>query len=227
MAARESLFKNCIIRIDYSGLVNSLSVITALAESDWFKEAFDKYSREDRDEMMAVHRFSWEHRNEQRELNITSDYCVLNMAREELFKNGDSPAAFFARVIDIIKRSSTYFNFTRIGVRKVYGKDCKFDEADDYFMYFDQKLLKKDDYMCERNYTDTFSMPGKDFFVCYKRYVRDLPNDIFRFVIDIDVYNENPSDAQLAKKGINNYLVEMEQTIPELYNRSVKKKYAY
>ena len=174
-----------------------------------------------------THRFLWEHQNEQRELKITSDYCVLIMSREEFFKNGDSPAAFFSRVIDIIKRSSTYFNFTRIGVRKVYGKDCKVEEADDYFQYFDQDLLKEDNYMEERNYTDTFSMRGKDFYVRYNRYVRKLIKNIFRFVIDIDVFNEKPSDAQLAKRGIKSYLVDMEQIIPELYNRSVKKEYAY
>lgn len=230
------LLEQVIIRADYSDIVQLQNVLDELLRSQTFISRFsehkvitEKISHNDGGRYKEYHRFIEKVGSGVLYLDLSDDYCLINARigsdKYQLGHYGD----LMSEVLGIILGTDPFTRLLRVGIRKVYSKDCtKEDNPDSIFKFFDQKLTNNDELFLEKNYTETILRPDDSFLINYNRNVKLIDSRssklCLRFSLDIDVY----CDSERILKNINSYsslFHLMERTSWEMLLRSLKKSY--
>lgn len=240
-----SMLRRVIIRADFTSMLNTGRIVDALNDQDWFKGAFNNYSRlrytETPQPQETDPKEEWEPRFIRRfddcniglerkiTLDITNESVCMDIQCDEKYEKIDPYLDIVIKSLDLIISNDPYVKMRRLAIRKIDGDNfATSEEADKVFEYFDQRItdLEKDRFW-QRTYTDNFIYGKTEVKVHYSRTVKITPKEgeLFVFVLDIDTYleaedimNERPSDGEFR----DIFFGRLNEASFDLFKRGVK-----
>ena len=240
-----SMLRRVIIRADFTSMLNTGRIVDALNEQDWFKGAFNNYSRlrytETPQSQETDPKEEWEPRFIRRfdecnigserniTLDITNESVCMDIQCDEKYEKIDPYLDIVIKSLDLIISNDSYVKMRRLAIRKIDGDNfATSEEADKVFEYFDQRITNfEKDRFWQRTYTDNFIYGKTEVRAHYSRTVKITPKEgeLFVFILDIDTYldsedikNERPSDGEFR----DIFFGRLNEASFDLFKRGVK-----
>lgn len=240
-----SMLRRVIIRADFTSMLNTGRIVDALNEQDWFKGAFNNYSRlrytetpqpqetdpKEEWEPRFIRRFDDCNIGSERKitLDITNESVCMDIQCDEKYEKIDPYLDIVIKSLDLIISNDPYVKMRRLAIRKIDGDNfATSEEADKVFEYFDQRITNfEKDRFWQRTYTDNFIYGKTEVRANYSRTVKITPKEgeLFVFILDIDTYldsedikNERPSDGEFR----DIFFGRLNEASFDLFKRGVK-----
>ena len=240
-----SMLRRVIIRADFTSMLNTGRMVDELNNQEWFKGAFNNYSRlkyaDTPQPQEADPKEEWEPRFIRRfddcklgpegrvTLDITNESVCMDIQCDDKYESIDPYLELVVNTLNLIIANDPYVKMRRLAIRKIDGDNfATSEEADSVFEYFDQRItdLEKDSFW-QRTYTDNFIYGKTGVKVNYSRTVKITPKEgeLFVFILDIDTFldadmieNVRPSDKEIRSV----FFERLNEASFDLFKRGVK-----
>lgn len=240
-----SMLRRVIIRADFTSMLNTGRMVDILNIQEWFKDAFNNYSRlkyaDTPQPQETDPKEEWEPRFIRRfddcklgpeksiTLDITNESVCMDIQCDDKYESIDPYLKLVADTLNLIIENDPYVKMRRLAIRKIDGDSfATSEEADRVFEYFDQRItdLKKDSFW-QRTYTDYFIYGKTGVKVNYSRTVKITPKEgeLFVFILDIDTFLDADmiENVRPSGKELRDILFErLNEASFDLFKRGVK-----